>query len=183
MIRPRNGREWLAAGLALILLAAVGIWMLPAGTADPASSHAGAGESKATATTAPTRQPEAVHPKGEAPDVFADLRLERERGRSRREEMFKDILADPSTQPDLKSAAQRELWRMTRLAALEDEIEGFLRARGYRSVVVMLQDSDASIVIKAPKISGPEVAELAGVVSRMAGIPPENIRIYDKDMK
>lgn len=182
MIRPRNGREWLAAGLAIALAAAACFWILSERPAGTAPSLTGSGGPQPAAKIQPGSRPETVRLKGDAPDIFADLRLERERGRSRREEMFKDILADPSTQPDLRSAAQRELWRMTRLAALEDEIEGFLRARGYRSVVVMLQDSEASIMIQAPKVSDAEIAEMAGVVSRMAGIPSENIRIFEKNL-
>lgn len=113
-------------------------------------------------------------------DIFADLRFEREKSRSRKQELFEGIAGNPESASDLKNAAQQELWRLTRLTALEDELEGILRARGYRQVIVLLQDRNATVLVGQKSLSNTEVLDIAGIISRISGIPCEGIRIYEK---
>lgn len=113
-------------------------------------------------------------------DIFADLRFEREKSRSRKQELFEEIAGDSESASDLKNAAQQELWRLTRLTALEDELEGILRARGYRQVIVLLQDRNATVLVGQNSLKDAEVSDIAGIIARISGIPGEGIRIYEK---
>ena len=113
-------------------------------------------------------------------DIFADLRFEREKSRSRKQELFANISEDPESASDLKNAAQQELWRLTRLTALEDELEGILRARGYQPVIVLLQDRNATVLVGQNSLKDAEVSDIAGIIARITGIPGEGIRIYEK---
>ena len=118
--------------------------------------------------------------RGANSDIFADLRFEREKSRSRTQELFEEISDDPDSASDLKNAAQQELWRLTRLIALEDELEGILRARGYLQVIVLLQDRNATVLVGQNSLKDAEVADIAGIIARISGISSEGIRIYEK---
>lgn len=118
--------------------------------------------------------------RGTSEDIFADLRFEREKSRSRKQELFEEISKDPDSTSDLKNAAQQELWRLTRLTALEDELEGILRARGYQQVIVLLQERNATVLVGQNSLQDAEVADIAGIIARISGIPGEGIRIYEK---
>lgn len=168
-------QNWLTVVLVVVCLAAgAAVYIFPSG----------AGISKKAAAVKPVTGPAPVSVTASTtrpePDAFADLRLERERGRSRREDLFRRIVSDPSTQNDLKTAAQQELWRITRLAALEDELEGVLRAQGYPQVVVLLGDNDATVMVRSKRLEASDVSTIAGMVSRMAGVPQESIRVYER---
>lgn len=168
-------QNWLTVALVVVCLAAgAAVYVFPSGGG--VSKKAAAAKpvigSAPIADAASTVQKE--------PDAFADLRLERERGRSRREDLFRRIVSDPSTQNELKTAAQQELWRITRLAALEDELEGVLRAQGYPQVVVLLGDNDATVMVRSNRLEASDVSMIAGIVSRMAGVPQESIRVYER---
>jgi len=117
---------------------------------------------------------------GSDTDIFADLRLEREKSRSRKQELFEEITQDPESSSDLRNAAQQELWRLTRIVTLEDELEGILRARGYQQVIVLLQDRSATVFVGKTNLKDAEVTDIAGIIARISGIPGEGIRIYEK---
>lgn len=156
-----------------------------AGAAADAAAGAGAGAAEAAVIESATS--EAVlslgmgrGERGANCDIFADLRFEREKSRSRKQELFEEISEDPDSVSDLKNAAQQELWRLTRLTALEDELEGILRARGYLQVIVLLQDRSATVLVGQNSLKDAEVADIAGIIARISGIPGEGIRIYEK---
>lgn len=173
------GREWLMVTLVVMGLVAVVVLFVPLRREGQKPSSAKAVATGQPSVEAPPRV--AAGPDRLSGDVFADLRLERERGRSRQEEMFSKIVADPATQSDLRTAAQQESWRLTRQIALEGELEGLLRAEGYPQVLVMLRDSEATVIIQSVKLIPDEVAGIAALVSQIAGVSPENIQVHEND--
>src|SRR5690606_31085214 len=109
------------------------------------------------AAEGPASAPPRSHP-------FDDLRLERERLRSRQAELLQAAALDPAAGEARRREAHEELLALWELEARELEIEQLLRAHGY-DVVAVLDQAAAALI--------------GELTHRIAGVKRETVTIVD----
>lgn len=111
-----------------------------------------------------------VHP-------FDELRLERERQRSRQAELLQMTAQDSSVSEARRRDAHEQLLALWRLEGREAEIEHLLHAQGYTGVVV-LSLGGAHVVVDGV-LDATAAAVVGELVHRTADVPREAITIVD----
>jgi stage III sporulation protein AH len=59
-------------------------------------------------------------------------------------------------------------------------MENLIKARGFQDALVVIQDKNVNAIIKAQAFTREEVTQVAEVISRVAGVRPEDITISAK---
>lgn len=114
-----------------------------------------------------------------APDFFTEYRLEREKIRSERSDILRDIMKNAKAD-DTRHKAQDTVLKMTMEKQRESEIEGLIKARGYSDALVFIRDNSVSAVVKTTSLTKEDVVQVAEVISRVAGVKAEDITISGK---
>ncbi|BBB92913.1 MAG TPA: SpoIIIAH-like family protein [Methylomusa anaerophila] len=113
------------------------------------------------------------------PDFFTEYRLERDRIRSERTDVLREIIKNAKSE-EAKQQAQDAILKMTLEKKQESEMENLIKAKGFGDALVFTQNSSASAVVKSSSLSKEEVIQVAEVISRIAGIKPEDITVSAK---
>ncbi|MGL5514776.1 MAG: SpoIIIAH-like family protein [Sporomusa sp.] len=114
-----------------------------------------------------------------APDFFTEYRLERDKIRSERSDLLREIIKNTKAE-DTKQQAQETILKMTLEKQREAEMENLIKAKGFSDALVFVRDDSVSAVVKCTALSRDEVAQVAEVISRVAGIKPEDITVSAK---
>ena len=170
-------RSLLAGALGLLgLVLLYGGWRAAPAPVQPASTKVQVPTSvPATAASGEGRGREG------AENFFVVYRLERERMRSRQIELLEGLADGAQSGGETRRKAQEQLLEVTRLMAREAEVEGILRAKGFADAVVSLRGDAATVVVKAPHVTGEEAVRISDLVGREAGIPARNVFIIPKE--
>ncbi len=112
-------------------------------------------------------------------DFFTEYRLERERVRSERSDVLRDMLRTAKTD-ETRGKAQEAMLRLVLEKQRETEIENLIKARGFADALVFMRESSVSAVVRAPTLTREEVVQVADVISRVAGVRAEDITISAK---
>lgn len=162
-----------AATDAVAPLADADVLAVPAAASGPAADDSAAVSltpAPPAAAEGPASAPPRSHP-------FDDLRLERERLRSRQAELLQAAALDPAVGEARRREAHEELLALWELEARELEIEQLLRAHGYDAVAV-LSPAGAHVVVDA--VLDQAAAALIGELThRIAGVKRETVTIVD----
>ncbi len=136
------------------------------------------GTNSATGTTAATGagtgSPTATQ------DFFVDYRLDRDRVRSQQIEQLRELVNNPKADDQTRREAGQRWLRMTDEMGREVELEGLIRSKGFEDAVVLLRDGAAVVIVKAKELTQVEVARIADMTAKVAGVKPENINIVPK---
>lgn len=108
---------------------------------------------------------------------FDDLKLERERTRSRQAETLQQVLQDPRASAEERDGARHRLELLWTRALKETELEHLLAAEGF-SGVVLLSDVDAHVVVDGI-LDGSTAARIGELVASVGGVRRESISIVD----
>lgn len=140
--------------------------------ADRPDAPSTASQDRETAAGAVAVQASAVrfHP-------FDELRLERDRQRSRQAELLQSTAQDASVGEQRRREAHEQLLALWTLEAREVELEQLLQAQGYTSVVA-LSPHGAHVVVDG-LLDASAAARIGELVHRVAGVPREGITIVD----
>ncbi len=114
-----------------------------------------------------------------APDFFTEYRLERDKIRSERSDLLREIIKNSKTE-DTKHQAQETILKMTLEKQREVEMENLIKAKGFSDALVFIRDNSVSAVVKTTALTREEVVQVAEVISRMAGVKPEDITVSAK---
>lgn len=114
-----------------------------------------------------------------APDFFTEYRLERDKIRSERSDLLREIIQNAPTQ-DSKQQAQETILKMTLEKQREVEMENLIKAKGFADALVFVRDNSVSAVVKTTALTQEEVIQVAEVISRISGIKPGDITISAK---
>lgn len=114
-----------------------------------------------------------------APDFFTEYRLERDKIRSERSDLLREIIQNAKTE-DSKHQAQETILKMTLEKQREAEMESLIKAKGFADALVFVRDNSVSAVVKTTALTKEEVIQVAEVVSRVAGVKPEDITVSAK---
>jgi stage III sporulation protein AH len=112
-------------------------------------------------------------------DFFTEYRLERDKFRSERSELLRDIIKS-SKNDEARQRAQDTVLKLTVNKQKESDMENLIKARGFADALVFVQDSSVSAVVKTSSLTRDEVVQVAEVISRVCGIKPEEITVSAK---
>ncbi|KYZ77524.1 stage III sporulation protein D [Anaerosporomusa subterranea] len=113
------------------------------------------------------------------PDFFTEYRLERDKIRSERFDVLRDMVKNSKTE-DSKQRVQEAILRLVQEKQREYEMENLIKARGFQDALVVIQDKNVNAIIKAQAFTREEVTQVAEVISRVTGVRPEDITISAK---
>lgn len=109
-------------------------------------------------------------------NYFGNAKLGREQVRSANKETLEKVVNDSSISDEAKAEAIASLVAMTEAAALEDELETLLEAKGYETVCYIDSD-EVDVIVNAQEISDQDVAKIEDVVMRNTDIDASGIVI------
>jgi hypothetical protein len=114
-----------------------------------------------------------------APDFFTEYRLERDKIRSERTDLLREIIQNAKTE-DNKQQAQEAILKMTLEKQREAEMENLIKAKGFGDALVFIRDNSVSAVVKTTALTREEVVQVADVISRISGVKPGDITVSAK---
>ncbi len=109
---------------------------------------------------------------------FDAYRASRLQNRARRMETVQRLLDSDELDEASRKALQDEMLALSEYADLEERAEGLLVARGLYDAVVMINQSDADVIV-SNRITRDQAGQIGGVVARVAGVPLNRITIVD----
>jgi len=111
---------------------------------------------------------------------FARTRLSRDRARSQEMELLQRLVDDQATDAQTRNRASERLFELTKRIGQEASIEGLLVAKGFPEAVVMLEETGAIVLVEAATLDKLQVAQVADVVYRVAGIAPDKVTVIGR---
>ena len=145
--------------LLFFLLSLYGLWCLFSH-----AKEAGADRSNALAVTAKNNTNSeteimppissaaaALNASKEAPDFFVEYRLERDKIRSERTDLLRDILKNAHAE-ETKKQAQNAILQMTLEKQMESEMENLIKAKGFGDALVFIRENSVSAVVKSSSL-------------------------------
>lgn len=120
---------------------------------------------------------EAVLTSAQAESIVADAKVAREQTRSKNKETLMGIINDANVTEEQKQDAINQMIQMTDLAEKETTVETLLKSKGFSEAVVSLTEDSADVVVNSEELNEANRAQIEDIISRKAGISPENIVI------
>jgi stage III sporulation protein AH len=120
---------------------------------------------------------EAVFTSTEGVEILSEAKLLKEQTRARNKETLLGIINSTGLTDTQKQEAVDSMVRMTEVAEKEAAAEILLEAKGFRDVVVSVNDGSADVVVNAAELSDVQRAQIEDIVKRKTGIGGENIII------
>ncbi|MCF8009736.1 MAG: SpoIIIAH-like family protein [Clostridiales bacterium] len=111
---------------------------------------------------------------------FINYRLKRQRMRSERLELLREIINNPSAEKDSSKKARESVLSISKNMARETELENLIRAKGFDDAVVFLQPDSLHVVVKAEKLSPEEAERICDMASRTTGTSKQDIVIIPR---
>jgi stage III sporulation protein AH len=122
--------------------------------------------------------PEQVIPVA-SPDFFTEYRLERDKVRSERSDILREVVKN-ATSEDARLRAQESVLKLVLEKQRELEMENLIKSRGFNDALVFLRDNSVSAIIKTNSLSREEVMQVADIISHVSGTKAEDITISAK---
>lgn len=120
---------------------------------------------------------EAVFTSGNGVSNLAGAKLIKEQTRAKNKEALLDIINNENIADDEKQNAINTMISMTGVAEKESAAEVLLEAKGYKGIVVSVNDKNADVIVGADALTESQTAQIMDIVSRKTEISPENIII------
>ncbi len=109
--------------------------------------------------------------------IVAEAKVVREQVRSENKATLLEIINNDNLSEAQKSEAVSKMIELTETAELEATVETMLLSKGFSEAVVTLTDKGADVVVNATELSDANRAQIEDIVTRKAGVAPENIVI------
>ncbi|MDP3488319.1 MAG: SpoIIIAH-like family protein [Bacillota bacterium] len=129
----------------------------------------------APATALP--QNRATAPEEPMRDYFVEHRMERDRERSERIELLREVVNNANTTSEARSKAQMAMIEVAAQKEVELYVERLIVGKGFADAVVFFGPVGAEIIVKAESLSEPQALQIADVVTTVAGIKLQNVRV------
>jgi len=121
----------------------------------------------------------AAKPAAPAADSLLEIKLVRERERSRETERIQEILERVGLSDDLRKQAEAELWRLAQATAKETELENLLKANGFAECLVTIGEKLVTVIL-GEKLNAEQAGEVGRFAAEVTGTELEQIQIVEK---
>ena len=133
------------------------------------------------------RQPAAiVHaPAAAPPAVAADddssirFRLARDTELSRQQESLMSLMESTQAGEEVRTEAERALWRLTRVLAAEHEAEATLAMQGWNDASVTVIGDEATVVVHE-RLTEAEAAAIGRLVAKATNLDEASVKILER---
>ena len=113
-------------------------------------------------------------------EYFIKSRLERENMYSQSLETYEKILNSSNSNETQKQTATQEIKRISDEKNKIMICENLIKTKGFKNVVIFINDSSISVIIDSKEIKQEEIAQIQNIVSRELNSKIENIHISTK---
>lgn len=110
-------------------------------------------------------------------DYFAEHRMERDRERSARLELLKNMMNNPNLDAAARATAQMEIINASTRREQEKQIERLIMAQGFADAVVVFGEGNAVAVVRAASLTEGEALTIAETVCNISGLHLRNVRV------
>ncbi|MGE5583480.1 MAG: SpoIIIAH-like family protein [Bacillota bacterium] len=112
-------------------------------------------------------------------DSLLDLKIERDRERSREVEKVQELLEQIGLSDEVRKQAEQELWRLTQISSKEHELENLLKAKGFNESLVTIGQRLVSIIIAA-KLKPDEARSIGQLAAEVTSFNLDQIQIVER---
>lgn len=110
-------------------------------------------------------------------DYFVSSRLERDKMYSQMLETYQGLLESSTISPEQKSISTQEIANINNRKNSIMIAENLIKNLGFQDVVVFVNDTSTSVIVKAEKLEEADIAKIQNIVCREIGVEAENIHI------
>ena len=100
-----------------------------------------------------------------------------DRERSERIELLREVVNNVNTSTEARAKAQMEMIEVAAQKEVELYVERLIVGKGFADAVVFFGPVGAEIIVKAPSLTEAEALQIADVVTTVAGIKLQNVRV------
>lgn len=113
-------------------------------------------------------------------NYYTSSRLERDKMYSEMLEAYQKILQNTSISEEQKSISSKEVANINNTKNAIMIAENLIKTKGFEDVVIFVNDSSVSIVVKAEKLEQNQIAQIQNIISRELNAQISNIHISTK---
>ena len=110
-------------------------------------------------------------------DYAAAVKLNREQIRATNKEALMEIVNNEALSEEAKKDAVNKLVEMTDIAEKEANAEMLLEAKGFKNVVVSINENSCDVVLDMGEVTDAKRAQVEDIVKRKTGVSAEKIVI------
>ena len=111
---------------------------------------------------------------------FSEYRIERERTRSERIEILREIVSNANSSAQMRQEAQQKLIGISDVLEKESKIENALIAKGFVDAIVVIQPESVMVIVPSNGLRQDEIVRIADVVVKVAVCKMEDVIIVPK---
>ncbi|MDD4495406.1 MAG: SpoIIIAH-like family protein [Eubacteriales bacterium] len=113
-----------------------------------------------------------------ADNYFAQAKLDREITRSRNSDSYRQITEDANVSAEIKTEAYNRMIKIIENTEKEMRLENLIKEKGFSDAMAMFgEDGSVDIIVEAESLSQADVAQIADIAMRHAGISMTDIQI------
>lgn|GEM_PF-1506270 len=113
-------------------------------------------------------------------EFFVEYRLERERIRSKEQDLLQQMINNPNVSQDAKADAETKLLKLQENMELELTVENGIKAQGFKNAVLVVQEDGALVIVQAEELSSEDILLIAEIASKATGLRPSQINISNQ---
>ena len=102
-------------------------------------------------------------------EVFTSIRLDRQISREKMHEEYTNIVGSTDVPAQLRSQALESMEQLRALEQKESMLETLIKAKGYGDVLVITEQNQIKIIVKAEELSAAEANEILLMASEQLG--------------
>lgn len=118
--------------------------------------------------------------KSNTDSFFSEYRIERERTRSERIEILREIVSNPNSSEQMRQEAQQKLIAISDNLEKESKIENALIAKGFNEAIAVIQPEAVMIIVPSSGLRQDEIARVSDIVVKVSGCKMEDVVIVPK---
>jgi hypothetical protein len=112
-------------------------------------------------------------------DALLDIKMSRDRERSRELERIQGMLDQLGLSAEVKKEAETELWRLNQVTLKETELENLLKANGFVDSLVTVGQRFVTVVV-AGRLKTEEAETVGNMAAEVTGFNIEQVRIVEQ---
>ena len=110
-------------------------------------------------------------------DYFISSRLERDKMYSQMLETYQGLLESTTISPEQKNISTQEITNINNRKNSIMIAENLIKNLGFEDVVIFVNDTSTSVIVKAEKLEEADIAKIQNIVCREIGVEAESIHI------
>lgn len=113
-------------------------------------------------------------------NFFNEYRIERDRRRSERVEILREIVNNANSSANMRQEAQQKLITISDVLEKESKIENALVAKGFNDAVVVIQKDAVMVIVPSSGLREDEIVRISDIVIKVVGCKIEDVVIVPK---